>query len=49
MLWTGKNDLKKLRVDVAFFENGEESAVFKNVRIRVGGAKNIEVRAVKMD
>ena len=38
MLWTGKNDLKTLRVDAAFLENGEESAVFKNVQIRVGGA-----------
>ena len=38
-VWTGKNDLKKLRVDANIFENGrKKSFVFKNIRICVDGA-----------
>ena len=48
-MWTGKNDLKTLRVDADFFENGRKKGsvnVFKNIRIRVDGAIDTVFRAV---
>ena len=38
---TGKSNLKMLHVDASFFKNGEETSVFKNIRIHVTGPKVI--------
>ena len=48
MSWTGKNNLKTLRVDADFFENGGKKNIFKNIRIRVDRQLN-DLKTLRVD